>query len=104
MSNLPPLKVIPERVMPKGGRPKGSKNKISASLKSSVLEAFDRLGRVDYLVKIGEEKPELFIPLLAKILPTELRMPAEDLVPIVRMFWGQPKAEPTTIEAKKEDG
>ena len=54
-----------------GGRKKGTPNKVTASLRDDVLEAFKEAGGVKYLVKHAEENPQLFIPLIAKVLPKE---------------------------------
>lgn len=55
-----------------GGRQKGTPNKLTASVRMAVIDAFEKLGGVDYLVKIGTEEPKTFITLLAKILPTQV--------------------------------
>ena len=55
-----------------GGRPKGSKNKATKSLREAISRAFNRLGGVDYLVKVGEEDPKTFCALLSKVIPAEV--------------------------------
>lgn len=57
---------------PKGRTP-GIQNKIPTSVKEATFEAFKELGGVDYLIKIAKERPQLFMPLLAKIVPIEIQ-------------------------------
>jgi hypothetical protein len=54
------------------GRPKGSQNKLTLQVKECILQAFDELGGVDYLVEVGRSEPRTFLILLGKILPTEV--------------------------------
>lgn len=54
------------------GRPFGAKGKASESLRWGFVEAYRQLGGVDGLVKWGRKKPDLFYPLLTKLLPHEL--------------------------------
>jgi hypothetical protein len=54
------------------GRPKGSQNKLTVRVKEAILQAFDELGGVDYLVEVGQSEPRAFLVLLGKILPTEI--------------------------------
>lgn len=61
-----------------GGRQKGTPNKLTATVRTAVIDAFEKLGGVDYLVKIGTEEPKTFITLLAKILPTEVEGPGDE--------------------------
>ena len=42
------------------------------SVRWGLLEAYQRLGGVSGLVKWGREKPDLFYPMLTKLLPHEL--------------------------------
>lgn len=57
-----------------GGRAKGVANKATTELKAVVLEAFDNLGGVKYLVKVGKENPAVFCALLGKVLPLQLNV------------------------------
>ena len=56
----------------KGGRKKGIPNKMTVEVKTAILEAFKELGGVEYLVKVGEENPQVFCSLLAKVLPLDI--------------------------------
>jgi hypothetical protein len=55
-----------------GGSRKGRPNRVSADLRGMVLEALDRLGGVEYLVRAGEANPQVFGSLIGKLLPTRL--------------------------------
>lgn len=56
-----------------GGRVKGTPNKISKDLRAAIMEAFDELGGVEYLVRIANSKEAgSFIGLLGKVLPKEI--------------------------------
>ena len=57
-----------------GGRKPGSLNKVTADMRQVVVEAFEELGGKSYLIKIGEERPELFIRLLATIMPKDINL------------------------------
>lgn len=54
------------------GRPKGSPNKITTSIKEAIVEAFDKSGGVEYLVKVAEEDPKTFCGLLGRALPLQV--------------------------------
>lgn len=56
------------------GRPPGVKNKLT-NLRDAVLEAFDRVGGADYLVRLAEGTQSdraAFTGLVAKVLPTQI--------------------------------
>lgn len=59
------------------GRKSGTPNKVTASVKAAILEAFEKLGGVDYLVKVGQEDPKTFLALVGKVLPTQIE-PSEE--------------------------
>ena len=42
------------------GRVKGQPNKLTASIKEAIEGAFNKLGGVDYLVKVGQKDPRTF--------------------------------------------
>lgn len=54
------------------GRPKGSPNKITADIRSAIVQAFDKVGGVNYLVVQARENPQAFLTLLGKVLPKEV--------------------------------
>ena len=48
-------------------------NRIKSEIKASILEAFKRVGGVEYLVQLGKVDPPTFCRLLAQIIPTEIK-------------------------------
>lgn len=62
-----------------GGRPKGVRNKLT-NLRDAVIEAFDRVGGVDYLVKLAngtQSDRAAFTSLMNKVLPTQINQNVE---------------------------
>jgi hypothetical protein len=86
-----------------GGRVKGTPNKVTAQIKDAIMAAYDRLGGVEYLVRVGEEHPVVFCALLGKLLPNELRLPAEELAPLVRIFTSKTEDKGVVIDAEAQD-
>lgn len=66
-----------------GGRQKGTLNKTTASVKSALVEAFERLGGVDGLVEWGRNEPAEFYKLWVKVLPVEKDANTADQKPFV---------------------
>ena len=56
------------------GRPKGVLNKTTQGVKKAIEEAFDRAGGVEYLVKVAQKDPRAFLALLAKLIPTDIKV------------------------------
>ena len=54
------------------GSRKGIPNRTTQNIKEAIEGAFDKLGGVDYLVKVGQKDPRTFCALLARLLPTKL--------------------------------
>ena len=54
------------------GSRKGIPNRTTQNIKEAIEGAFDRLGGVDYLVKVGQSDPRTFCALLSRLLPTKL--------------------------------
>ena len=54
------------------GRPTGSANKLTTELKTTIMEAFEKLGGVKYLVTVGKDNPQTFVNLLARTLPKDI--------------------------------
>lgn len=57
---------------PKAGRKKGTKNKTTVAVKEGIMQAFQELGGVNYLVAVGKEDPKTFCSLLGKVIPAEI--------------------------------
>ena len=53
------------------GRPRGSRNKTGSQARQAILEAFEALGGVEWLMQIARAEPALFVRLLAACLPRE---------------------------------
>ena len=60
------------------GRPRGSKNKISLALKEMILNSLDRVGGVEYLMRLAIENSSAYASLLGKVLPTTLQASDSD--------------------------
>ena len=56
-----------------GGAQKGSVHLHSRAVKDAVYAVFHEMGGRKYLKKVAKENPPLFLSLLAKLLPTEIR-------------------------------
>ena len=56
----------------RAGRPKGAKNIVGQSVRWNLLEAYRRNGGLEWLTSWGQANPDLFFPLLSKLLPHEL--------------------------------
>ena len=54
------------------GRPKGAANKMTRELKEMILEALEKAGGVEYLVRQADEKPVAFLGLVGKVLPLQV--------------------------------
>lgn len=58
-----------------GGRKKGSVNKVTGALKEAILRAANEAGgggeegTLAYLTDLAVNQPQLFVPLLGKVLP-----------------------------------
>lgn len=61
-----------------GGRAKGTPKKVNQSIREAVQMAFVQAGGVDYLVRLAQEDPKTFVPLLIKTMPPEPRVPQEN--------------------------
>lgn len=66
-----------------GGRKKGSKNKTTKALKDAILQAFDKVGGMNYLVRVANEDPKTFCALLGKVLPMTVASDPDQPVKIV---------------------
>lgn len=55
-----------------GGRQKGTPNRMTTQVKKAIIEAFDEVGGVKYLVNIATTDPKTFCALLGRIIPTEI--------------------------------
>ena len=58
-----------------GGRAKGTPNKVNQSIREAIQMAFEQAGGVEYLVRLAQEDPKTFVPLLIKTMPPEPKVP-----------------------------
>ncbi len=47
--------------------------RLKSEIKAGILEAFEQVGGVEYLVEIAKRDPPTFLRLLGQVLPTEIR-------------------------------
>ena len=72
----------------RGGRPKGAPNKTTRALKEALIFAAEKSKHSKthdlegYLMYLADEKPELFVPLLGKLLPLQVKAKNEDVGPV----------------------
>ena len=72
----------------RGGRPKGARNKTTRALKEAIILAAEKSKHSKahdlegYLLYLADEKPELFVPLLGRLLPLQVRAKNEDVGPV----------------------
>src|SRR5258706_4722677 len=72
----------------RGGRPKGAPNKTTRALKEAIILAAEKSKHSKahdlegYLLYLADEKPELFVPLLGKLLPLQVRAKNEGDGPV----------------------
>jgi hypothetical protein len=62
------------------------KPRYAKGMREAVLEAFDQLGGVEYLVKLGRDDPRTFVSVLNKLLPQAVEVSGEDGAPIAIYF------------------
>lgn len=63
---------------PNSGRAKGTPNKITKTMKEFWLEAFERAGGVEYLVRQAEGNPSTFMQGLLRQIPNEVAQKIEE--------------------------
>ncbi len=66
-----------------GGRAKGTPNKLKRSIREAIQMAFEQVGGVEYLVRLAQEDPKMFVLLLVKTMPPEPKVPREGGLNIV---------------------
>ena len=60
------------RRLPNAGRKPGSQNKVTVELKQMIEGALLEAGGQKYLLNLARKRPEVFVPLLARLLPKQL--------------------------------
>lgn len=61
-----------------GGSRKGKPNKLTATVRESILKAFDEVGGPAYLARQAESNPTAFMTLLGKVLPVQAEVTGKD--------------------------
>jgi hypothetical protein len=61
----------------KAGRPPGTGTAKMSSLKAAIMTAFSRAGGATYLERLARNDPKTFVPLLAKLVPLEVKAEVE---------------------------
>lgn len=56
------------------GRVKGTPNELTRRVRDAIGAAFQGLGGVDYLIRVGEKDPRTFCALLSKLLPSKVQL------------------------------
>lgn len=55
-----------------GGRKLGTPNKLTAEIKTAILNAFESVGGESYLERVAKKHPQVFCALLGKVLPLQV--------------------------------
>ena len=59
---------------PGPGRPKGMQNRVTVELKQMIEGALNKVGGQKYLETIALKKPEVFLPLVSRLLPKNVEV------------------------------
>jgi hypothetical protein len=65
------------------GGAKGTPNKVNQSIREAIQMAFEQVGGVEYLVRLAQDDPKTFVPLLIKTMPPEPKVAQEGGLNIV---------------------
>ena len=66
-----------------GGRKKGTPNKLTANVKTALINAFEKAGGEEYLLNVARDDPKTFCSLLGRIIPTEISGPDGNPVSLI---------------------
>lgn len=86
------------------GRPKGVRNKLT-NLRDAVLEAFDRVGGAEYLVRLAEGTQSdraAFVSLMNKVLPTQINQSVEGGIKLELSWLGGRSIGTTTAQLPEQ--
>lgn len=86
------------------GRPKGVRNKLT-NLRDAVLEAFDRVGGADYLVRLAEGTQSdraAFVSLMNKVLPTQINQQVDGGIKLELSWLGGRNIGTTTAQIPEQ--
>lgn len=62
------------------GRIKGSQNVITKTLKTAIMESFDRVGGVEWLVKLAQDDPKTYAQLIGRVIPLQVKAEVDHTV------------------------
>ncbi len=68
------------------GRRKGVPNRITRSVRQAIEQAFERAGGVEWLIRLAEEDPKAFATLLARLVPSDVRIERQPVYKLVNAF------------------
>lgn len=86
------------------GRPKGVRNKLT-NLRDAVIEAFDQVGGVDYLVRLAngtQSDRAAFTSLMNKVLPTQINQSVEGGIKLELSWLGGRSIGTTTAQLPEQ--
>jgi len=86
------------------GRPKGVRNKLT-NLRDAVLEAFDRVGGAEYLVRLAEGTQSdraAFVSLMNKVLPTQINQQVDGGIKLELSWLGGRSIGTTTAQIQEQ--
>jgi hypothetical protein len=89
---------------PGKGRPPGVRNKLT-NLRDAVIEAFDRVGGADYLVRLAEGTQSdraAFVSLMNKVLPTQVNAQVEGGVKLELSWLSARSIGPSTAQLPEQ--
>lgn len=89
---------------PGKGRPPGVRNKLT-NLRDAVIEAFDRVGGVDYLVRLAngtQSDRAAFTSLMNKVLPTQINQSVEGGIKLELSWLGGRSIGTTTAQLPEQ--
>ncbi len=84
------------------GRPKGSKNRTAVELKDAILGALHAgEGAQAYCKRLKEERPELFVQLVSKLIPRDVNVDVrtEKLIRVIDHTGAGPVVQDLTLPA-----
>ena len=89
---------------PGKGRPPGVRNRLT-NLRDAVLEAFDRVGGADYLVRLAEGTQSdraAFVSLMNKVLPTQINQSVDGGIKLELSWLGGRSIGTTTAQIPEQ--
>jgi hypothetical protein len=71
----------PGRISP--GRTRGSKNLINRTIQELIREALDQVGGSRYVAEVARKRPDVYLSILGRLIPTELKAELDRPVMVV---------------------